>query len=65
MNRSQEIIDELNKVRGKWQWANPEVSDICEKAAIHIRHLEQRIADRDAWLKDYMNLERELYKGSG
>ena len=65
MENSDSIIERLMTVAKKWSWANPEVSDTCEKAAIHIQHLETRLKDRESWLKDIAEIERELYKGSG
>ncbi len=65
MENSDSIIERLMTVAKKWSWANPEVSDTCEKAAIHIQHLEARLKDRELWLKDILEIERELYKGSG
>jgi hypothetical protein len=65
MEDSNSIIERLMTVAKKWNWANPEVSETCEKAAIHIHHLEARLKDREVWLKEVLDIERELYKGSG
>lgn len=65
MEQSSVMIEKLMEIAKKWQWANEDVAQVCEKAANHIQQLEQRIKDRDAWLKEAINIERELYKGSG
>lgn len=65
MEKSEDIVHDLLEMAKRWEWANPEVHGVCQRAATHIQHLENRIKDRDAWLKDAIDLERELYKGSG
>jgi len=38
---SEDILDQLNNLSNKWQWAQPEVRQVCEQAIYEIRLLRE------------------------
>jgi hypothetical protein len=59
------VVQRLETLKGKWDWANREVSDTAREAIDLIAYMDQRIHDLERMVLTREMLAREFYNGEG
>ena len=60
-----DVVKRLETLKGKWDWANREVSDTAREAIDLIAYMDQRIRDLERMVLTREMLSREFYNGEG